>query len=192
MFAFHKINPMVRAIGTMVAVVGVASGVTFASLTTNTVALTANELDVTSDVLRISNGGAFSSTGVTGFTNSNLIVNTEGPKNAFYFQNLANAALTLSATVPGSPTVNHIATNGIHVKFYDKDGTTLLLSTTLQALEAGPVALGDQLDALAQGNGGVAGTEGNYFYSVSVDASAVTGSPASVPSFEIDFSGTTV
>ena len=191
MLSLRTINPMVRAVGTMGAVVAVVGGVTFAQLQTNTVALTANELDVTTDVLRISDGGAFG-TSVTGFSNANLVVGKESPKNAFFFQNLANANLALTAHIPGAPTVTNLDPTKVHFTFYDKDGTTIVANTTLFDLEAGNVPLSGQLDANAQGNGGVAGTEGNYFYSVTVEPAAVTGNPATVPNFELDFAGTSI
>ncbi len=191
MFKLRNINPMVRAIGTMGAVVALAGGITIANLNTNNVTLAANEMDVTSDVLRISNGGAFG-TNVSGFSNANLVVGDESAQQPFYFQNLANANLALTATIPGSPTVNNLNPTGVHFKFYDKDGTTVLANTTLSALEAAPVALADQLDANAQGNGGVSGTEGNYFYTITVDPSAVTGSTPGIPSFDLQFAGTSL
>ncbi|HSW84997.1 MAG TPA: hypothetical protein VLF79_00070 [Candidatus Saccharimonadales bacterium] len=191
MFRLRNINPMARAIGTMGAVAALVGAVTFAQLQTNTVTLAANEMDVTSDVLRISNGGAFS-TSVPGFSNTSLVVGNEGPKQAFYFQNLANANLSISADIPDSPTISGLNPALVHIKFYDKDGSTVLANTTFASLNAAPVALSGQLDANAQGNGGISGTEGNYFYTITVDPAAVTGSPANIPSFDLDFSGTSI
>jgi hypothetical protein len=53
MFKLHKINPMVRAIGTMGAVAALAGGITFANLNTNTVALSPNTLDSADSSLQI-------------------------------------------------------------------------------------------------------------------------------------------
>ena len=170
MFHITKINPMVRAVGTMGAVVALVGGITFASLTSNTVTLADNQLSVTNDILRISNGGAFG-TNVTGFNFSNLVINKESAQQPFYFQNTANAALSLGVDVSSTPVVTSVNPALVHINFYDKDGTTVLLSTTLSALETvTPAALAGQLDANAQGNGGVPGTEGNYFVTMEVDS----------------------
>jgi hypothetical protein len=58
MVQLRKINPMVRAVGTMGAVAAVAGGITFAALTSNTVALSANTLSSATAHLLIGTGGS--------------------------------------------------------------------------------------------------------------------------------------
>src|SRR6185295_12572971 len=98
MLSLRKINPMARAVGTMGVVAVMVGAVTFAQFQTNNVTLAANSVSVDTSVLRIWDGGTWS-TSAPGFTNSNLTLNTEGPKHAFFLQNLQNAPLALSSQI---------------------------------------------------------------------------------------------
>lgn len=188
MLGISKINPMLRAVGTMGAIAATVGVVTLAAQTTNTVALTGNELDVTNDVLRISNGGAFGTT-ATGFSSSNLTLGNEGPHKAFYLQNLANANLAISASIPsGTVASTGLDLTKVHVNFYDEAGNAIGGSPTFLALESGPVVI-NGLNANAQGNSAVPLTEGNYSYSISTETTAVLSNPATVSTFELDFTG---
>lgn len=186
MLHITKINPMVRAIGTVGAVAALVGGITFAQFQTNTVALTANELDVTNHTLQISNGGAFGDNAV-GFHNSNLIIGNEGPKQAFYLQNLANDPVAISVNIPSAPAGTNLDLTKVLVNFYDFTGAHIA-SPTVAALEAGSQSL-NTMPALAQGNGGSA-VPGNYTYSITVQSGAATGASPTVPNFDLDFTGT--
>ncbi len=185
----RKISPMVRAIGTMGAVAAVVGGITFAQLTSNTVALYGNELDATTHVLQISNGGAFGDN-ASGFSNSSLVLGKEGPKQAFYLQNLANVSLSICAQIANAGTVNNLNLADVVVNFYNENGS-LIANPTFQALVSACQPL-NTLNPNAQGNGGVPGTNGNYEYSITLQDGAVTGNPASIPTFDLDFTGTSV
>jgi hypothetical protein len=189
MLLIRKINPMVRAIGTMGAVAATVGAVTFATFTTNTVALQNNNLGVTQDVLRIWNGSSWQTT-APGFTDNSLIVGTEGPLNEFCLQNLANTNLFISARIPSGWSPTGIDVSKVHIKFYDKDKTNVLLNTTFAALTSGDQTLGNRLDAQAQGSCVDNSQEGNYYYSVTVDPDAITGSTGNVSGFDLIFTGT--
>lgn len=165
------------------------AGVTFAALQTNTVTLADNQLNVTNDVLRISNGGSYN-TAVTGF-NINLVPGVESEKKAFYLQNTSAANLGLTVKLNHAAGGSGVDPSGVHVKFYDKDGTTVLADKTLADL-ATDQTLAGQLDANGRGNGGVSGTEGNYFVSFKVDPSAMTGGAATLNDIDLDFTGTSL
>ncbi len=74
MFTIHKINPMVRAVGTMGAVAALVGGITFANLTSNTVALTPNNLTSATAALQIGpNCSTLNSSSTPGFAVTSLV-----------------------------------------------------------------------------------------------------------------------
>jgi hypothetical protein len=188
MLSIQNINPLVRAVGIFSAVAVIVTGATMAVFNTNTVALNDNSISVNQDVLRIWDGASFS-TSATGFS-FNVSAGSESSQQPFYLQNLGEAALTLSAQVAPSPDLQNIDDAKVHIKIFDKDGTTVLLDKTLAELTGTDNVLTGQLDALATGNSGASGTEGNFSLSVKVDADAPTDNPASVNNIDLLVTGT--
>jgi hypothetical protein len=97
MFSIRKINPMVRAVGTMGAVVALAGGITFA-LTTNTTTLASSTFTSGTPLLQVSNNGSTFADSANG-PNDTL---TPGKAQAytFYLKNNDTNPLTITASVP--------------------------------------------------------------------------------------------
>ncbi|HSX05925.1 MAG TPA: hypothetical protein VLF69_05625 [Candidatus Saccharimonadales bacterium] len=112
MFSIRKINPMVRAVGTMGAVGALVGGITFAALTSNTVALTQNTLTSATAALQIGlgNGGNctdLSSTSKPGMT-VKLTPGVPSTQYLFCLKNTGDVSLDLTTAIPqaalvGSP-----------------------------------------------------------------------------------------
>lgn len=137
MFGLRKINPMVRAIGTMGAIVAVAGGVTFATLNTNTVALTSNQLVSATAALQIgSNSQAFSNNSVDGI-NATL---TPGVLSSFtfYLKNNGQAAMNITANVPTDVSNSNIPASDITLAFDCGNGP---VSYTLDQWAAGSAVI---------------------------------------------------
>jgi hypothetical protein len=177
MLSIHKLSPMVRAVGTMGAVAALVGGITFAAFTSNTVALTGNTMSTSTAALQISNGGAYSTSSVTGF-NFTLTPGTPSSPFTFYLDNTGTIPLTLTASTANSPTLasDLIAQN-----------TTLSISC---ATEGGP------LSATLSTWG--PGTFGTPLPAGAVDTCTATATLASsfggsgggtTPTFDVDFVG---
>lgn len=182
---------IVRATGVIGATVAIVVGATFASLS-STVSLTNSSINSATADLQIWDGASFGSS-APGYNVTNLVPGT--PQSfPIYFKNNGGVPLNLTAAVPALPTLTNIS-DASKVKITiasDRTGCTdPPLQTTVQALWSAPQTLPcNPLSVGAQGNSGVAGTEGNYTISYDIDPSGVTGSSASVGSFNIDFTGT--
>lgn len=103
MLGISKINPMVRAIGTMGAIVAVAGGVTFAALQSNTVALSPNSLTSATAAIAIGDGTSCpqgDAATVPGLTAA-LVPGVASAPRAFCFDNGSPIPLTLTAQVTG-------------------------------------------------------------------------------------------
>ncbi|CAN5416989.1 hypothetical protein BH10PAT3_BH10PAT3_0410 [soil metagenome] len=183
-----KFSPFARAIGVMGVTAGLVTGVTFASFNTNSVVLADSDLVVTSDVLRISNGGAYSSTSVAGFSD-NLNPGVEGPKHNFYLQNTSTSNLKISVAVAADS--GDIQGSGIHFKFYNEAGA-LVGEATYDQIHNTPGTLNGQLNAGAQGTADGTPTEGDYSYTVTVDQAAMPGSNGQVTDYDLTFTGTSL
>jgi len=102
MLSLHKINPMVRAVGTMGAVVAVVGGVTFANLQSNTVALSPNTLSSATASLAIGadtscpEGNTTSTTGL----NAKLVPGQPSDPFAFCLDNTGDVPLHITAQIP--------------------------------------------------------------------------------------------
>lgn len=186
MVGIRSINPLARAVGVISAVAVLVTGVTMAAFTTNTVALEENSLSVASDVLRISNGGEFTSPSVTGFSFNNLGIGTESAPQAFYLQNLSNADLALTARQTGTPVYDGVDAGDVVVKIYDQNGTELL-SKTLDELTTADQTMG-QLDALAAGSADGTPSEGDFTLTITV--MQVDNNPGTVNGIDLSFTGT--
>lgn len=103
MLSLHKINPMVRAVGTMGAVAALVTGVTFANLTSNTVALTNNTLSTATASLVIgstSDCTDVSTTSVPGMSFTNLIPGQTSAPFTFCLGNTGTIPLNVTAQIP--------------------------------------------------------------------------------------------
>jgi hypothetical protein len=191
MLHIRFLNPTLRAVGVISAVAIVAGGVTFAALTSNTATLADNTINTTTASLKVWNGAAFG-TSASGFHVTGLVPGT-GVDNPFYLQNDGGVALDLTAHVPSAPTLTGVTGNDLSKVKVDitDDHTGTVTHTDLSALTTGTVTLTDDpFAAGATGNSGVAGTSGNFHLKFDIDSGAVSGSSASVSSFDLDFGGT--
>jgi hypothetical protein len=185
------INPVVRAVGLFAAVAALVTSVTFAALNSQ-VTLSSNSISTTTASLKLWDGDSFEST-APGFTVTELVPGT-GKEFPFYFQNTGSADLDITAHVPVAPTASGFTGwENLEVTFTSNapgcvDGS---VETDMQALLAGEVALPcNPLSGGSQGNSGVEATEGNYKVKFDIDPSAISGSSATVGSFDIVFTGT--
>lgn len=182
----RTIGPLMRAVLIIGAVAALVTSITFAALN-DSVTLTGNTLSSATADLNIWDGGAYSST-ATGFTVTNLVPGTPSAQYAFYLQN--NSIFAMDVTVQSTlPSVVGIANfSDIEVTFYNEDGTTTLLATTMDVLSASPQVL-ETLPAGATGDSSTA-TNGNYFVQFNIKPAGVSGSSASVGAFTFTFVGT--
>lgn len=137
MWSLRKINPMVRAVGTMGAVAALVGGITFADLNSNQVALTNNTLVSATAQLQIgSNAEAFNNNSVAGM-NSTL---TPGVPSSFTFflKNNGQAPLNITASVPTSGNNSDIPYSDITLSFDCGNGP---VTFTLDAWAAGSAAI---------------------------------------------------
>jgi hypothetical protein len=106
MIGLHKINPMVRAVGTMGAVAAVAGGITFAALTSNTVALSANTLSSATAHLMIgaADGDTCTAANDSSVSGMNLTLTPGEQSEDFKFclKNDGDVALDLTSTIPAA------------------------------------------------------------------------------------------
>jgi hypothetical protein len=114
MLRLRKINPMVRAIGTMGAVAAVAGGFTFAQLTSNTVALSGDSVDSGTAALQISTDNITYGDTATGFTFTGLTPGvTASPNQTFYVKNTGTTDLVLNAAISALPTWSGTVNNSL-------------------------------------------------------------------------------
>ncbi len=185
MLGISKINPMVRAIGTMGAVVAVVGGVTFAQLTTNTVTLASNTVSSASASLAIGNTADCSTTTTTnvqGMNFTKLEPGTASSPFTFCLHNTGDVPLQLTALVPGDFTGSQISPADVSLKFSCASlaaPTAQTLTTTVAALNNAPVTF---LNSLA--------SKDDYSCTVTATlASTVTGGGTLTP-FNLTFTGT--
>ncbi|HEX7260129.1 MAG TPA: hypothetical protein VF272_04330 [Candidatus Saccharimonadia bacterium] len=177
-----------RATGVIGATVALIVGVTFAQLNT-TATLSNNTVSSATADLTLWDGSAFAQT-APGFTVTNLIPGAGSGPLPFYFKNGGAVDLIVTAHVPVAPSASGFSGwENLKVTFTDNNGA--VQATNMGALLAGEVALpGNPVTAGAQGNAGVPNTEGNYTATFDITPAAVTGSSATVDSFDIVFTGT--
>jgi hypothetical protein len=185
------------SIARSVAVIGgtaaLIAGVTFAAtFQTNTVTLADTSFSTTSDNLRIWNGSTFDTTPATGFAVT-LNPGIESAKQPFYLKNTSGANLGLTAHLaPGAVFTNVNDSALVEVKFYD-DSNNVIATTNRAALAGGQIPFTNpagQLNAGAEGNGGVSGTNGNYNVTFKIAPAGVGGTSASASNLDLEFTGT--
>jgi hypothetical protein len=179
MFKLHKINPMVRAVGTMGAVMAVVGGVTFASLQSNTVALTDNTLVSATAHLQIGGTNGDSCAGASdgpqaGMSFSGLVPGVQSAAFPFCLSNTGDIPLNVTTGIPTVFT-GTIPPSDVTLDMTCGDGGTS--SGTLSAYTGGT-----PLGTLANG----ATTDCNAKVTLSP---SYVGSGGSVTPFEIDFVG---
>lgn len=178
MFSIRKINPMVRAIGTMGAVAAVVGGVTFASLQSNTVALARNRITTGSASLAIGSGANCTNTTGTNAPGFNVPDLTPGaaPRTLdFCLANNSDVPLRITGNIPqdlsgsaaAARTTLSISCNGLGTR-----SGTLVGWHNGRTFTGGTLAAGDDTRCTA---------------SVSL-ASTFTGNET-IPTFAIDFVG---
>jgi len=110
MLSIRKINPMVRAVGTMGAVAAIVGGVTFAAQT-NTAALTTNSLTSGTPLLQVgTQSSAFADTapGMTATLTPGITQSF-----TFYLQNNDTLPLSVTASVPTDFTNSEIPASAV-------------------------------------------------------------------------------
>ena len=129
MLGLRKINPLVRAIGTVGAIAALVGGVTFALNTSNTVALTPNDLTTATASLGIGAGTSCptSNTSTTGLQDPSLAPggSTSVP---FCLDNTGGVPLVVSVSIPQDLTTSTAAQDTTLTITCPIEGT---LSTTL-------------------------------------------------------------
>lgn len=184
MLKLHKINPMVRAIGTMGAVAALVGGITFAQLTSNVVALGPNSVGTASADLAIApdtggcTGATYGTMPVPGFNATNLTPTSSVTPINFCLQNNYTVPLSIegyldtnvsSAVASGDITLQ-VQCNTIGTK---SDVLNTWYSTGEFFSAPLPAGATDTCTATI---------------ALSKDYSSTTGE--TVPSFNIDFQGT--
>jgi hypothetical protein len=178
MFSIRKINPMVRAVGTMGAVAALAGGITFATtgLTSNTVALTPNNLTTATATLAIGAGTSCptTTTSTTGLQDSSLAPggSTSVP---FCLDNTGGVPMILSVSIPDNLTGSTAAADTTLTITCPTEGT---LSTTLSTWSNGtsyafptalPAGSADNCTATAVLSSSYAGSGGEVIPAFSID-----------------------
>lgn len=183
MLGIKKINPMVRAVGTMAAVVALVGGVTFAALTSNNVTLADSEFSTGTASLKIWDSGTSTYvTSTTGFSLNDLALDTESSQYTFWLKNDGTASLNIKGlgTIAGYTGFTDFAKVHFHVTNITTANS--LDYTFADLLDGTPDALpGNPLDA---------GEENQYGLTIKIDNDAVNASSASVSDFDWVFTGT--
>lgn len=189
-----SISPVTRAIGVFSAVAIVAGGATYAALSSS-VTLTDNSLASANSNLKIWDGDSFENT-APGFAVTGLIPGEFSAKKFFYFQNLSDAGVDVSASIPevegtdDDPILIGVEPEDVTLRFDSlaPGCSDAPVVTTLAALRIGSVELPcNELAKNAQGNSSVEATEGNYTVEFRVDN--VTGDSVSVNNIDLTFTG---
>ena len=181
-----------------VAVIGgttaIIVGITFAALTSNTVTFSSNTISTTNAALKIVKPNGNLVTSLAGFTTSSLVPGTPSSPAVFDLANTGTTNLGITATIPSAPTVTGVSGgNGgaDNVDITITDWTGASQTFTLSALESGSVSISSNaLPAGATGSSSSTSTPGDYTYSVNIPETSVTGSSASVSSFDLVLTGT--
>jgi len=182
MFSIRKINPMVRAVGTMGAVAALVGGITYAAISTPPVTLGPNTLTAASASLAIATSGCGGESPVTtttapGFNSVKLTPGVASDPVSFCLENNGDIPLTITAAIP-TTTGGDIALNKVHLKL-DCGGSAVLNGTLDQY--AAPVAFpGPQLAA----SDSMTCTE-----TATLDGSYTSADGTTVPTFSVSFVG---
>jgi hypothetical protein len=181
MVQLRKINPMVRAVGTMGAVAAVAGGITFAALTSNSVALSANTLSSATAHLLIGNtkGDNCANAGTTAVQGMDVKLKPGVKSDDFNFclKNDGDVPLDLTASVVQADLVDSAIPAGdvtLDIACGDAQGASDTLNKYTGDDMIGTVAAGDSVDCTAN----------------ATLASDYNGSGTSVKPFTINFVGT--
>lgn len=181
MLSLHKINPMVRAVGTMGAVAALVTGVTFANLTSNTVALSDNTLSTATAKLVIGSTSScadVTTTSVPGMHFTNLIPGQASSPFTFCLGNTGSIPLNITAQIPQDLSSSSIDPSKVTLSMNCGGGTitkTLAdLHSSAWAFPSNPLSAGGNWSCTA---------------TATLDASVTGGS---VNPFTINFVGTQV
>jgi hypothetical protein len=195
-FMSVKSMALVRGVAAIGATAALMVGITFAAITSNTVTLSDNTITTGTAHLSIWDGGAFVTTPVPGFAVTGLVPGTWSSSHVFYLKNDGDVNLKLAANVPNAPVepANGYGFTGwdqLYVRVStDAAATNVVMEATMAQLMAGQVAFNDTLPAGSQGTTATEVAPGNYYYSVYLDPSTVSGSSAGVGDFDLNLTGT--
>jgi len=181
MLSIRKINPMVRAIGTMGAITALVGAVTFAQFQSNTVALTDNSVSTNTAALKIQDGTTCSNPGTsdTGMTVTNLNPGSSSDPFAFCLDNTGTTSLALSTGIPTSFNGSTVPPSAVTLNIDCGVGGTF--SGTLSSLNVTQALTDSNLPT------GITDCTASVTLSPSYN-----GSGGSVVPFELDFSGTQI
>jgi hypothetical protein len=173
-----------RSIGVLGATGALVFGVTFAAVGDHaTAALSGNTLSATAGLqIAIDSGGTAGAyaTSVTGFQLTDLRFGVERKAGGFWLKNTAVTDQSVVVTVPTPPVVTGSVPGKVHVRI--TKGATTVLSTTLDQLET--------VSGVAFAANSLAGPAELYGVYYTLDAPTGTGSSVSVPTFDLNFTGT--
>jgi hypothetical protein len=190
MFSIRKINPMVRAVGTMGAVAALVAGVTFAASTSNTAALTNNKLAAATTTLKVGLTADCSdgANNQPGMNFPNLVPGVTSSQFSFCVANNGNTPLALTAQIPTAVTSTDPSLNPNDVTLHFLCGVggnstgVVDTSSSLGNLSLTPLSFGTLSDTT------------NNVYDCTATATLLAGdspvSGAKINNFDIDFVGT--
>lgn len=174
-----------RSIGLIGVTGALVLGATFAAVgDKNNANLTANTLAVTAGLqIALENAGNPGTFGLTapGFNLTDVRFGAEKVAGNIYLKSTATADQTVSLNVPVAPTLTGVTADKVHVRI--KKGDQIELDATLEQLETPAGA--SFANPLPAGN--ATGEKFTLAFMIDPVASGVT---ASVPSFDLNFTGT--
>lgn len=191
MLHITKINPMVRAIGTMGAIAALVGGITYAQINTNSeVTLSNNTLTAGTASLAIGPSHDCSSgatTSVPGMNFDNLQPGVASAAFPFCLENAGNVPLDVTATVPNVFGISTINPNDVQLHFTCGVGGATTGSID-QTVSVGALTAGQAFGTVALNN------STNDVLSCDVTAKITASSEpsgATLTPFDINFTGTT-
>ncbi|PJE65715.1 hypothetical protein COU91_00130 [Candidatus Saccharibacteria bacterium CG10_big_fil_rev_8_21_14_0_10_47_8] len=181
MLGIKKFSPVARSIGTVGAVVALAGGVTFAALTSNSVVLADSQFSTGTASLKIWDGDSYEFS-APGFNFTNVVPGTETSAFTFWLKNDGTTDLNVSAEGANQVFTNISDPDKVDLKFTNITAGGSPVTYSVQDLTTGGVdpMPGDTLNP---------NEENQYSVTVNVDPTTVSGSSASMTSFDLTFTG---
>lgn len=188
MVLVSRINPVLRAVLVIGVVMAFVTSITYAALQSQAT-LTNNTISTASADLQLWDGDSFEST-APGFNITDLVPGTPSDPQNFYFKNNGSAPLDITARIPSAPTTNGIGDfSKVYVTIDCQADASPAINTNMAALIAGEVSLDVTLPAGAQGVIGETDNPANCSAVFDIDPTTVSGSSASIGSFDLRFTG---
>ncbi len=167
---------------------GAAVGITYAIVSQQTT-LAANSISSATADLKIKSTNKNWSNSAPGFKIKDLVPGS-GVTEPIYFENAGKVSLNLSARIPTRPALGGFTGwNNVLIDIIGNScGSTV--HTTIASLFSAPVTVPcGPLSAGTAGDSSVSNHTGNYSLRFDINQSAITGTKATVGSFDIQFTG---